>query len=70
MYPHGAREGLFLPKLGFFFAGILPQAACGDSLILQYLNNVAFDYGKVQAYSPVSKELLAYIKARDPHEME
>jgi anti-sigma regulatory factor (Ser/Thr protein kinase)/RimJ/RimL family protein N-acetyltransferase len=55
-------------KLGFFFAGILPQAACGDSLILQYLNNVAFDYTKVQAYSPIAKELLAYIKAHDPNE--
>ena len=55
-------------KLGFFFAGILPQAACGDALILQYLNNVDFDYSKVQAYSDVSKTLLAYIKAHDPNE--
>jgi len=68
--PATASMSAEFEKLGFFFAGILPQAACGDSLILQYLNNVAFDYGKVQAYSPVSKELLAYIKAHDPHEAD
>ncbi|MCY3020934.1 MAG: ATP-binding protein [Planctomycetota bacterium] len=53
-------------KLGFFFAGILPRGEIGESLILQYLNNVPFDYGKVVVYADVAKELLAYIRAHDP----
>ena len=56
-----------IEKLGFFFAGILPETDQGDVLILQYLNNVALDYGKIQAYSDVAKDVLAYIQARDPN---
>ncbi len=52
-------------KLGFFFAGILPGSRVGDALILQYLNNVDFDYSKVNAYSEPAKEMLAYIKKCD-----
>jgi anti-sigma regulatory factor (Ser/Thr protein kinase) len=54
-------------RLGFFFAGILPQAGVGEALILQYLNNVAFDYREVVAYTEVAKRLLAYIQDRDPN---
>jgi serine/threonine-protein kinase RsbW len=54
-------------KLGFFFAGILPRARIGDTLILQFLNNVDLDYDKITAYSDVAKEILAYIRARDPN---
>ncbi len=57
-----------LEKLGFFFAGILPQAAVGEALVLQYLNNVELDYSKIQAYSEMSKRLLAYIQQRDPNQ--
>jgi serine/threonine-protein kinase RsbW len=53
-------------KLGFFFAGILPRARVGDSLILQYLNNVDLDYSKIAAYTEAAKEILAYIQAHDP----
>ncbi len=54
-------------KLGFFFAGILPRARIGDVLILQYLNNVDLDYDKITAYTDAAKEILAYIRARDPN---
>ena len=54
-------------KLGFFFAGILPQARVGDTLILQYLNNVDLDYGKIVAYSPAAQDILAYVQAHDPN---
>ncbi len=54
-----------LEKLGFFFAGILPETGVGDALILQYLNNVDFDYGKVQVHSDIAKEILSYIQSRD-----
>jgi len=53
-------------KLGFFFAGILPRARVGDTLMLQYLNNVDLDYSKIAAYTEAAKEILAYIQAHDP----
>ncbi len=56
-----------LEKMGFFFAGILPQTGIGDVLILQYLNNVPFDYNKVLTYTDMAKEMMAYIRERDPN---
>lgn len=56
-----------LEKLGFFFAGIQPETGSGDSLILQYLNNIPLDYAKVQAYSDLARDLLAYIRNHDPN---
>lgn len=55
-----------LEKLGFFFAGILPETEQGDVLILQYLNNVALDYDKIQVYADVAKDILSYIRGKDP----
>jgi len=54
-------------KLGFFFAGILPESKIGDALILQYLNNVSLDYSKILLVSDIAKELLTYISERDPN---
>ena len=56
-----------IEKIGFFFAGILPESRTGDVLILQYLNNVDFDYNKVHLLSDIAKELLAYIEKCDPN---
>ncbi len=56
-----------IEKMGFFFAGILPESRIGDALILQYLNNVRLEYDKIQLLSDISKELLNYIKERDPN---
>ncbi len=56
-----------IEKLGFFFAGILPLTIIGDTLILQYINNVNLNYDKIQVYSENAKELLAYVKAHDPN---
>ncbi|WP_028571815.1 ATP-binding protein [Desulfonatronum lacustre] len=57
-----------LEKLGFFFSGIQPEAGRGDALILQYLNNIPFDYDKVQVFSDLARDLLAYIRRHDPNE--
>ena len=54
-------------QLGFFFAGVLPGSRIGEALILQYLNNVAIDYAKIQLQSEMAKELCRYIQACDPH---
>jgi anti-sigma regulatory factor (Ser/Thr protein kinase) len=53
--------------MGFFFAGILPGAGAGDALILQYLNNMALDYHEIRLESDMAKELLLYIRDRDPN---
>jgi len=57
-----------LEKLGFFFSGIQPEAGRGDALILQYLNNIPLDYDKVQVFSDLARDLLAYIRRLDPNE--
>jgi len=54
-------------KLGFFFAGILPESRIGESLVLQYLNNVNLDYSKILLVTDLAKELLVYIRDRDPN---
>jgi anti-sigma regulatory factor (Ser/Thr protein kinase) len=51
-------------KLGFIFGGILPGEHFKDTLVLQYLNNLQIQYGKIQLHSVVSRELLEYIKNR------
>jgi serine/threonine-protein kinase RsbW len=57
-------------KMGFFFAGIQPRGRFGDTLCLQYLNNVDFDYSAVTAYSEMAKDLLRYIRQQDPNESQ
>ena len=56
-----------LEKLGFFFSGILPQTDIGDALVFQYLNNVELDYSKIQVLTDTGRELIQYIKERDPN---
>ncbi len=54
-------------ELGFFFSGILPGVFPGDALILQYLNNVPIDYEKIHVHSREGRDLLDYVKQRDPN---
>lgn len=54
-------------ELGFFFAGLLPGAARGDALILQYLNNVPVDYDEIRIKSETGRVLLDYVKQHDPN---
>jgi serine/threonine-protein kinase RsbW len=68
--PHSARITEELERLGFFFAGILPESRIGDALILQYLNNVDLDYDGLTLVTDVARELLAYVRARDPNRIE
>ncbi|HOE17830.1 MAG TPA: GNAT family N-acetyltransferase [Syntrophorhabdaceae bacterium] len=52
---------------GFFFSGIMPKTRVGDAIILQFLNNISFNYDKVITYSENAKEILAYIRENDPN---
>jgi serine/threonine-protein kinase RsbW len=56
-----------LEKAGFVFTGLIPGGPSGDWLVLQYFNGVLVDYDAVQVEAPFSRELLAYIRAHDPH---
>jgi anti-sigma regulatory factor (Ser/Thr protein kinase) len=54
-------------KLGFVISGIIPCLHFGDTLMLQYLNNLVLDYSQIFLHSDMAKEILAYIKGRDPY---
>jgi anti-sigma regulatory factor (Ser/Thr protein kinase) len=54
-------------EMGFFFSGILPGGMMGDSLILQYLNNVSIDYDKINVASEAAKDLVSYVRRLDPN---
>lgn len=51
---------------GFFFSGIKPRPRGRDLLCLQFLNGPRIDYGRLQIYSDFGKELVRYIRQRDP----
>ena len=55
-----------IENMGFFFCGILPMTVIGDTLILQYLNNIKVDYSNIHIFSETGKELLTYIRSCDP----
>jgi len=50
----------------FFFCGVKPGKAGRDWLVLQYLNNQLYDYGRIQTATPFGDELVAYARAYDP----
>ncbi len=78
---HVAAIQLFLPledpltcfltaefeALGFFFSGILPMASTGDTLILQYLNNVVIDYDRIVLHTEAAREIRDYVRQMDPN---
>jgi serine/threonine-protein kinase RsbW len=54
-------------EMGFFFAGIAPGGDGHDWLALQYLNNQAYPDEALHLASNFSRELAAYVRARDPN---
>jgi serine/threonine-protein kinase RsbW len=50
-----------LERLGFFFAGVVPDVADGDVLRLQYLNEIEADVASAHIASPFGAELFAYV---------
>jgi len=53
-------------NLGFFFTGILPETAGGDSVVMQYFNGIQVEYDALVIALPETAELLDYVKAQDP----
>ncbi|MBR9981679.1 MAG: hypothetical protein KFF50_11690, partial [Desulfatitalea sp.] len=54
-------------KMGFFFAGILPDTSIGDAMILQNLSNIDIDYSAIKILPGETKVLLDYIRKCDPN---
>ena len=52
---------------GFVFTGLIPGGPSGDWLVLQYFNGVVVDYDAMQVEVGFTGDLLAYIRAHDPH---
>lgn len=50
-----------IEDMGFFFSGLMPEYLDGDSLRLQYLNNVAFHPETVDVYSDFGKKIFNYV---------
>jgi serine/threonine-protein kinase RsbW len=57
-----------IEKLGFFFGGVLPNAAMGDdALVFQYLKGTPINYGEIQLASSFGRKILEYIRLNDPN---
>lgn len=56
-----------LEHAGFVFTGLIPGGPSGDWLVLQYFNGVVVDYDAIQVEVGFTGDLLAYIRAHDPH---
>ena len=56
-----------LEKGGFFFSGVIPCSYSGNSLVLQYLNNVIINYSDIKLKSVFAKKLYEYIRENDPN---
>ena len=65
--PLTARMTAEFEDLGFFFSGVNPGPSGKDVLVLQYLNNLRFDYGWLKPASETGQQLADYIKGCDPN---
>lgn len=54
-----------LEKEGYIFAGIFPRYHHRHSLVLQYVNNIRFDYEKIISLTPLATKLKKYIRRFD-----
>lgn len=54
-------------EMGFFYAGILPFSHVGDALLMQYLNNVPIDYGRINIACEMGQQILEYVRSSDPN---
>nr|WP_320114940.1 GNAT family N-acetyltransferase [uncultured Desulfuromonas sp.] len=55
-------------KMGFFFCGVLPFGLHGrHTLILQYLNNLAIDFARIDLCDPFARQVAAYVENSSRH---
>jgi len=56
-------------EMGFFFSAVLPGGLGSDALILQYLNNVPLEYGRIKMHLGIGRDVLKYIEKHDPNRL-
>lgn len=59
-----------LESFGYLFAGIFPYYHHNHTLVLQYINNLKFDYNLINSYTPLAKKLKSYIQALDNNQID
>jgi anti-sigma regulatory factor (Ser/Thr protein kinase) len=59
-----------LEKMGYFFVGIFPFYHHKHSIVLEYVNNIEFDYDSISTQSLMAEELKNYICKLDPNQKE
>lgn len=67
--PHAPEAVKHAEAAGYFFAGIFPGYHHPHSLVLQYLNNLAFDYDAIVTLTPLATRLKSYIQRHDPNQL-
>lgn len=60
--PRAAATVAACEEKGYIFAGIFPGYHHDHALVLQYFNNLRFDYSLITSYSPLAEELKKYIE--------
>jgi hypothetical protein len=56
-------------KIGYIFGGIFPYRHHEHTLVLQYFNNLKFDYSLITSYTPLATELKEYIRELDTNQL-
>ncbi|WP_028585026.1 GNAT family N-acetyltransferase [Desulfogranum mediterraneum] len=57
-----------LEQSGYFFGGIFPCYHHQHTLVMQYVNNLQFDYELMVAHTPLAQELKEYVRGLDPNQ--
>jgi hypothetical protein len=53
----------------YFFAGIFPYYHHDNTLVMQYVNNLTFDYDLITCYTSRAQALKNYVKKSDPNKI-
>jgi len=59
-----------LEEIGYLFGGIFPHYHHENALVLQYINNIKFDYSLIRCYTPLAQELRDYICSQDGNQID
>lgn len=59
-----------LEKIGYLFGGIFPHYHHEHTLVLQYLNNLNFDYELIHSHTLLATELKNYVQALDTNQIK
>lgn len=55
-------------KMGYFFVGIFPYYHHNHTLVMEYVNNIKFDYDAITVLTQMAEELKSYIQKSDPNQ--